>query len=300
MALTFAIPYYRHPHYLRKTLESLRRQTLRAFTVIVVDDCGPDPGAPEVVAEFADLGVKYLRNPTRLGIAGAWNRCAELVETPLFTLLHADDELEPEYAAKMTEAHARHPGSAGIYCRALVIDENSRPKFSFPDYVKRFLDKQGDEDVVLQGEDGVASLMRGCFIFCPSVCYSKVALGGNAFDARWRQVLDLEFYVRILTGGGKLVGIPERLYRYRRHDQNQTAALTASLTRFTEEFALHREVGREAASRGWTSAARIAFKAAIVKRHILFLTMTDVLSLRFGAARAKLSFLRQSGANGGS
>lgn len=292
--LTFAIPYYRHPQFLKKTLESLQLQTERAFKVVVVDDAGPDPGADAVVASFKDERITYLRNPESLGIAGNWNRCIELIDTPLFTLLHADDELEPDYAAQMLAAHSRHPNASGIYCRAGIIGPEGLPVFSFPDFVKRFLDGQGRDDAVLAGEDGVRRLMKGCFIMCPTICYQKDMLKGQRFDAQWRQVLDLEFYVRILMAGGTWVGTFNRSYRYRRHPGNQTSLLTANLDRFREEFSLHREVTKRATAKGWSKAARVAVKAPMIRLHLLFLAVLDLINARWSAAGTKLALLRKS------
>lgn len=291
--LTFAIPYYRHPHYLQKTLASLQQQSERNFKILIVDDAGPDPGAPEIIAAFRDDRITYLRNPTSLGIAGNWNRCVELVDTPLFTLLHADDELGPHYASQMLAAHARHPGVAGVYCRAQVIGPDSEPQFSFPDYVKRFLDGQGKGDVTLAGEDGVRRLMRGCFIFCPTLCYNKDALKGEIYDPKWRQVLDLEFYIRVLMAGGKWVGIAPRNYRYRRHNANQTSLLTENLERFREEFALHAEVALLADARGWREAAQTSAAAPMIRLHLLFLVALDLIRAKWPAARTKMALLRQ-------
>ena len=291
--LTFTIPYYRHPHFLARTIASLQRQTYENFEVLIIDDGGPDPGAPGLVAAFRDPRIMYLRNKESLGIAGNWNRCVDLAATPLFTILHADDELEPDYAKVMIAAHSRHPGATGIYCRTKVIGADSRPKFSFPDQVKKFLDGQGREDVVLSGENGVERLMRGCFIFCPSLCYNKAALKGKTFDSRWRQVLDLEFYIRVLADGGQFVGIPDAVYRYRRHDGNQTAALTANLERFREEFAVHREVAQIAAEKSWPKARKVALDAPMIRRHLLFLATRDFLGGRWQAARAKMAFMRR-------
>ncbi len=291
--LTFTIPYYRHPHFLARAIASLQRQTFKNFEVLIIDDAGPDPGAPELVAAFRDPRIMYLRNQQSLGIAGNWNRCVELASTPLFTILHADDELEPDYAKVMIEAHSRHPKAAGIYCRTKVIGADSRPKFSFPDQVKKFLDGQGSEDVILSGENGVERLMRGCFIFCPSLCYNKAELKGKMFDSRWRQVLDLEFYIRVLADGSQFVGINDAAYRYRRHDGNQTATLTANLERFREEFAVHREVAQLAGERGWPSAQKVALAAPMIRRHLLFLAAKDFLGGRWQAARSKLTFMQQ-------
>jgi glycosyltransferase involved in cell wall biosynthesis len=47
-----AIPFYSNLGFLRVALRSLVNQSDRRWTAVVVDDCGPEPGADVVVAEL--------------------------------------------------------------------------------------------------------------------------------------------------------------------------------------------------------------------------------------------------------
>ena len=78
-------------------------------TLVIADDCGPETGVLELVARLNDPRITYVRNPKNLGLAGNWNRCLDAVTSPLFTLLHADDELLPNYVETMLAAADRHP-----------------------------------------------------------------------------------------------------------------------------------------------------------------------------------------------
>ena len=68
--------------------------------------------------------------------------------------------------------------------------------------------------------------MHGDFIMCPTVCYRRSRLPAERFRAEWRQVLDLDFFTRILLAGGTMVGLPTSAYAYRRHAENATARQT--------------------------------------------------------------------------
>ena len=48
-----------------------------------------------------DPRVECLANPSNLGMVANWNACLDAARTPLVTLLHADDALEPAYARTM-------------------------------------------------------------------------------------------------------------------------------------------------------------------------------------------------------
>ncbi len=290
--LTFAIPFYRDTRYLEQALRSIQAQTHTEWLAVVCDDAGPEPEAADLVADLADPRITYTRNPENLGLAGNWNRCLDLATTDLVVLLHADDELEPGYAAAVVDAHRRHPYASAVYTRTVIIGDDGRRKRSLPDLVKRRIEPRGSGDVVVAGAAGLANLMRGSFIFCPTLCYRRSALAGLRFEDRWRFVVDLELLVDLLLDGHQLVGIRDRLYRYRRHDESETARLTAGTERFDEEIAIYDEVATRAAAVGWTRAAGTARRKRILKLHLLVRIAGDLAHGRGGPARAKAARLR--------
>jgi len=288
--LTIAIPFYKGHAFLRAAIESVLRQTSPHWKLVVCDD-GPDPGTAELIASFADPRIRYLRNESNLGMAGNWNRCLEVAETDLVNLLHNDDELMPNYVELMLAAGEQFPDAAAFFCRAKVIDAAGRERFSFVDYVKRFLQPKTKGSLVLEGQSAVEALMHGDFIMCPTVCYRKSRLPQEHFRPDWRMVLDLDFFTRILLGGGTMVGLPAVAYAYRRHPENATAAYTESLLRFEEESRLHDQVAAEARDRGWTSVARVAARKRVIKFHLLFRILQDFSRLRLRGAAGKAGFL---------
>src|SRR5262249_53249949 len=249
------------------------------------------PGTAELVASFADPRIRYLRNEHNLGMAGNWNRCLEVAETDLVNLLHNDDELLPNYVEVMLAAGQQFPDASAFFCRARVIDAAGKESFSFVDYVKRFLQPQGRGPLVLEGQSAVEALMHGDFIMCPTVCYRKSRLPAEHFRSDWRMVMDLDFFTRILIGGGTMVGLPAVAYAYRRHGEDATTAHTESLLRVEEEARLAHQVTPEARDRGWPSVARVAARKRVIKFHLLFRILQDVSRLRLRSAARKGGFL---------
>lgn len=288
--LTIAIPFYRGTDYLRRAVASVWRQTDPNWHLVVCDD-GPDPDVRQFV-ETGDPRVRYLRNVRNLGMAGNWNRCLAAADTDLVNLLHADDELLPDYVAVMRTAAARYPDAAALFCRAKVIDAAGRDAFSPVDFVKRFLEPKAKGPLVLHDASAVEALMHGDFIMCPTVCYRRSRLPVERFRPEWRMVLDLDFFTRLLFAGQTMVGLPDVAYAYRRHAENATTEYTESLLRFEEESRLHDVVAATARARGWRTAARVAAGKRVIKFHLLFRMGMDVARLRFGSAARKWRFLR--------
>jgi glycosyltransferase involved in cell wall biosynthesis len=294
--VTIAIPFYSGLDYLRGALDSLRAQTCPDWLGIVVDDAGPDPEARQLVAGYADDRLTYVRNETNLGLAGNWNTCLRIAETEYVTLFHADDELEPIYVALVLAGHHAHPGAVAVYPRARVVDATGKRLLSPPDMVKRFTAprKRGNV-IVLEGDDGLASLLWGQHIFCPAVSYKRSLLGPEPFDRRWRQVLDLDVLARLLLDGQQIVGLDEVGYVYRRHAEQLTSQHTKDFIRFEEEFAVYDEIGAKAKAADWRRTTRVADQGRILKAHVLYRSLALLLHGDAASSRAALHFLRHRG-----
>ncbi|QIK77078.1 glycosyltransferase family 2 protein [Nocardioides piscis] len=198
--ITFAIPYYRGRDYLREAVQSVRRQTVCDWLLLVVDDRGPEP-ADEVIAEFDDPRITLVRNERNLGLAGNWNECVRLATTPYVTILHGDDRLLPEYAERVLAAAEREPGVTALFTDAVNIDGHGAPTRTMADVVKGLLPRR-KEDHLLVGDDDLAALLAGNYIVCPTMCLRRDVVGPAPFDATLRFVPDWEFTTRALMEGG--------------------------------------------------------------------------------------------------
>jgi len=287
--ITFAIPYYNRPDLLQRCLTSVLAQQSQDWTALVCDD-SPDHSAKEVVQSLADPRIVYFANETNLGMAQNWNRCLSLVKTKYVTLLHADDELLPNYAEVMAVLLDQHPEASLAFCETVIIDEQSKPCFSFPDWVKGFLRPSGL--VSLHGESGLQAILRGNFIMCPTVCYRAEFLPREVFIPRWRFVLDFELFSRLLLSGATLIGTPTKAYAYRRHVGNATSEYTRTLLRFREEAAIYDQVADSAATLGWNSAARTAQRKVMIRLHLAYQTVADLLRFRWSAIPEKWRLFR--------
>lgn len=295
--LTLAVPYYSDFPLLTQTLRSIAGQTDARVTALVCDDSPAgltDDERAQLVAACAPVPLRIVKNPATLGMARNWSRCLDEAQTDLVTIVHGDDELEPGYAHAMLALAACAPEAAALFCGARIIDEHGRPRFSFPDVYKDFLIPRHGDVLELAGDRALHSLMRGNYIFCPTLCYRRAKLGALRFDPRFRMVLDIDLVTRLLLSGQTLSGVPkQRLYRYRRHAQNATQHLTKELVRFREESALYLDLAARAEAMGYRRAANTARKRRIIQLNLLFCMVRDLRSREWDDLRGKLGLLRE-------
>jgi glycosyltransferase involved in cell wall biosynthesis len=291
--LTFAIPFYSGINYLPRAIESLLAQSDGNWKAFVCDNASPEPGVEALVQRYGDSRLGYLRNKSNYGMARDFNRCLDLAETDLVTLLHADDELLPRYCGTMRAAAGRHPTAVAFFCRAQIIGSDNRPAFSIANLVKDVINPSSRREGVLAGEAGVRALLNGNFIMAPTLCFRKSVLGSRRFPEEFKFVLDLELTTSLLLEGESLVGLPEVAYRYRQHQENTTAELTRTQVRFREESAYFDRMRRKASDRGWEHCRRVAEKKRIIKLNLTVSVLESCLRLRLGDARRRLGLLRE-------
>jgi glycosyltransferase involved in cell wall biosynthesis len=97
---------------LRRSIESVLRQTVPVAELIVVDD-GSTDGTPDVARSYGDR-VTYLRQDNR-GVAAARNAGLSRAAAPWVAFLDDDDEWLPEKIERQHAALHRDPQAAASY-----------------------------------------------------------------------------------------------------------------------------------------------------------------------------------------
>ncbi len=194
--------------FLRDAIESLQKQTLRDFELIVVDD-GSRDATPAILAEIAqvDPRIAVVRQEP-MGLVAALNRGISGVHTPFIARLDADDISFPDRLARQVEAAHGDPGLGLLGSYAVEIDERGRvlrtrkPPMNHSSLIE--LLKRGNpfihSTILVRTE-----LVRTCGGF-------REALAGAE---------DYDLWLRIAERA-RVANLPETLVRYRVHAQAET------------------------------------------------------------------------------
>lgn len=245
-----AIPFVKGKEYLALVLGDLLLQTDDAWRAAVV--VGADTvDAYEVVEQVHDPRISVVGWNGESGIASTWNRCLELAGDDLLAIVHADDRLDSKYVSVIRRGAAADPSATVIVARSGDVDAFGDRQRSLISITKRTIEPRRSTLRSIHGPAAINRLMVGQWIVCPAVAYRRSLLGGERFDTKWHQVLDLEFFCRLLLAGHRFAAIGDEVYRYRRHRHSASVAHLASGRRFDEETLVHREIARSARHKGW-------------------------------------------------
>ncbi|KPV96569.1 putative glycosyl transferase [Pseudoalteromonas sp. P1-9] len=291
--ITIAIPCYKPDfNYLEQAINSVLTQSLDCYELLIVDgEEVPNLELQKLAKKYQHVPARYIYNTADKTMAGNWNFAIQSSQTELVTLLHSDDFLETNYILRMTQIVGLHPGVAAYFCGASIVDESSRTIISFPDLVKYFI-RPRTKFITLQGEKGIISLLKGCYIFCPTICYRKSKLGNCVFNKKWKMVTDLQFYIDLLIANKQVLGVHDKLYTYRRHKENQTSKLTVNCERFNEEVIIYDQIANLFSNS--SKVKLVASKKRIIKLHLFFLIVKNILFFRFQLAYRYFKFLKTS------
>ena len=119
--ITIAVTVYDRRDYVLQAIESALAQR-KSVKVLVVEDCGPDPGMRSFVEEHFGSRIQYHRNSSRRGLFGNWNVCLELCTTPWISILHDDDYLDPDFVDAMEELAEALPNRGAYFSSIIQVD----------------------------------------------------------------------------------------------------------------------------------------------------------------------------------
>ncbi|MFZ3499731.1 glycosyltransferase family 2 protein [Streptomyces sp. 5.8] len=256
----FMLPYYGDAGQMRDAVRSVLAQTDRDFRLVVIDDDGREPDVPGWFEGLGDARVRYLRNERNLGITKNFQKCVELSEADHVVVMGCDDLLHPHYLETVRGILAAHPGIGMVQPGVEVIDGAGRVARGLPDVAKRWMFAPRVKGRrLMAGEEPAASVLRGNWLYFPSIVWRGPALREVNFRDGYSVVLDLALVVDLLEAGERMV-IDESttVFRYRRHAASESSVQALSGTRFTEAERYFAAVAERMEARGWPRAARAA------------------------------------------
>lgn len=211
--LSVCIPTYNAAHFLPAAIESVMRQGLDDFEILIIDNASEDQ-TQALIASMSNPHIRYIRNETNIGSCANGNRLLAEARGKYFKPLCADDVLLDGLLLKQLEVLRSRPDVALVTCNLIPTDVNL----------------QGEEQTrFFPGSACGSRVIRAClsslnnYVGGPSnVMFRLADASGLAFDSQYRWVNDLKFWLQLLQRGN-YVNIDEVGYLYRRHPNTDSA-----------------------------------------------------------------------------
>ena len=263
MTVDVLLPYYGDVTMMKQAVESILGQTSPDWTLTVIDDGYPDESIPGYFGTLAaqDPRITYLRNEQNLGANGNYRKALTFVRHELAVVMGADDVMLKNYIETVVAAHQQFPSAQIIQPGVEVIDEHNQPVMGLIDRTKRLYAPRVNGLTgrrLLLGEPLAVSLMRGNWLYFPSICWKADSLVATNFREGLNVVQDLALALDLIKAGGGLVVDSSVCFQYRRHRQSDSSWRALEGTRFIEEREFFAGMADEFEAIGWRRAARTA------------------------------------------
>lgn len=232
--VSICIPIYNAEKYIKKCIDSILIQTYKNIEILIVDNCSTD-NSPQIISQYVDQRIKYIRNEKNLGACGNWNRCIESSTGELIAIYHADDEYLPEIVEKQVNILQENNEIGAVFCEAVLIDSASIEIGNF------LIPKQLRNKKIIAFEEIFYHMILNNSnpLLCPSAMIRKSAYekSGHYDCNTYKWVFDIDMYLRIAQKM-KIGIIHEKLMNYRLHNAQGSVSYAMDKSDQNEVFSM--------------------------------------------------------------
>lgn len=210
--------------YLREAVESVRRQSVSDWELLITDEASSDD-TPCVCEELAaeDPRIRYVRHDPPLGQVRNWRYGPDHARGTYYATIDDDNRYLPDFLERMTAALEQEPNAVFAFCDEWRIDvDGSRlPRESDRD-TKRY--RRDVLSAGLHSNTVELALLQSPGINSTVFRRARLLELGS-FRLASREFADFDIFISLGAGGASCAYVPERLAEYRIHREQHTADL---------------------------------------------------------------------------
>ncbi len=212
MKISVLLPVYNREKFASQAIGSLVNQTLDndEYEIIIIND-GSTDGSQDIIDSYQakHANIRAFKQENQ-GVIAVLNRGLELAKGEYITRLDDDDISHPTRLAKQYDYMLKHRlDLCGCFCEFIDKDSQVTGINAYP--VKHLKCK----DLLLKRNSVSIGGAMGMF-------KKDMVMEIGGFNPNFRDIEDLDLWLRIIERGGRLGNVPEYLYQYRMHDTNNT------------------------------------------------------------------------------
>lgn len=290
-SIDIMMPYYGDVAMMQAAVRSILGQSDPDWHLTVVDD-GEAAGVPQWFAALDDVRVDYQRNPVNLGVTGNFRKCVDLAKRDRMVMMGSDDLMLPDYVATVRRLEALGPGAGIVQPGVEIIDETGTvvPGGLVDRTKRRVYAPKGPGPHHMRGQELAVSLLRGNWLYFPSICWRTDAVAAVSFREDLEVIQDLDMIIKLVERGEELIAGDHVCFQYRRHTASESAKQAIDGRRFAEARAFFLETADHLDAVGWTEAATASRRHRSARLHALSLVPVAARERRPDSVRQLLRY----------
>lgn len=214
--ISILLPVFNGQQYLHACIQSVLKQDLTNFELIIGDDHSTDDSSA-IIQSFSDIRIRYYRWEKNLGLFPNLNQLVAKSQSPLVRFLGQDDLLKEDCLRNEVDLFTSNPTIGMSFCKTIFIDAkgcitghgilNDLPEVITPQFSNQLFYYYG----CIPGNISTVCARRDCFD----------TFGG--FNENYKVAGDYEMWVRICQQKDLGV-IHKHLIELRQHDKQLSVA----------------------------------------------------------------------------
>lgn len=204
--VSIIMPMYNSAPYIKEAVDSILNQSFRDFELIILDDASTDE-SPKILDTYSDPRIVRFTATQNLGIANILNVGLNMARGEYIARMDSDDISLPTRLQTEVDYLDSHSGIDLVSCG---------------------MQQFGIADRTMSYKESFWLVCYNAFFFSP-ILHASSMWRRNRFEKfglKYRQERvpseDYDLWVRAVCKGLKLINIPDILYRYRIHGNQNT------------------------------------------------------------------------------
>ena len=218
MKVSVVIPAYNHEQFIAPAIDSVLKQSLQDFELIIVDDGSTDNTA-SVIKEYSDPRIHYYYQENQDAF-NTINRGIGLAQGEYIAILNSDDIYAPDRLQRLVDTQ-KETGAQCLFTDVIPISDAGE-EFTDPEFGWNVWHKK-NRDFCETARDLYAAFLKGNFMVTTSNLFmSREAAEKVGKFCSLRYLHDYDFMFRMLLAFPEQVHYlrDEKLLYYRIHDGN--------------------------------------------------------------------------------
>ncbi|MBD2448996.1 glycosyltransferase family 2 protein [Nostoc sp. FACHB-152] len=218
--VSVVIPTYNRPEYLKQAIASAVNQTYQNIEIIVSDNCSPE-NPQAIIESFNDSRIRLWRHPKNIGMLPNQMHAFKMARGKYLASLHDDDMWNEDFVAKLVSTLEADPNLILAFCDQYIIDSDSKIN-----HVETEKNTRGyKRDILTAGTHQSFTKIGLVDKSIPTAASCLIRNGLIDWDSIPQEVggmWDLYLTYLCCISGHSVYYHPERLTRYRNHEQTDT------------------------------------------------------------------------------
>ena len=214
------IPTYNRPEYLKQAINSAVQQIYQNIEIIVCDNCSSENPA-SLIESFNDSRIKFHRHPENIGMLANQLHAFKMAQGKYIASLHDDDMWNEDFLVKLVPPLEANPDLILAFCDQYIIDAQGQINYSGTEENSRGFKRDKITPGIHQNFYKIGLIDK-------SISTAAAALIRNSL-INWEMIppevggmWDLYLTYLCCISGHGVYYQPERLTRYRAHEQTDT------------------------------------------------------------------------------